>query len=148
VVFVGTPKAYRGLFLIDMNGTVQHQVVNKFPLGRSVQEVLRMVDALQFNETHGEVCPADWHPGQEAMKPTQAGLAGYLKTVKARTAAPGPRAVPARSALVRSADSRGFAGHSIPEFRFDALRTGAVRGPTEAGCARVGCSLLDLRSEE
>lgn len=78
VIFVGTPMAYRGLFLIDMNGTVQHQVVNNFPLGRSVQEVLRMVDALQFNETHGEVCPADWHLGQEAMKPTQEGISTYL----------------------------------------------------------------------
>lgn len=78
VVFAGTPMAYRGLFLIDMNGTVQHQVVNNFPLGRSVQEVLRMVDALQFSEKHGEVCPADWHRGEEAMKPTQEGISSYL----------------------------------------------------------------------
>ena len=77
-IFVGTPMAYRGLFLIDLKGTVQHQVVNNFPLGRSVQEVLRMVDALQFFEEHGEVCPADWRQGQEAMKPTQEGIASYL----------------------------------------------------------------------
>jgi peroxiredoxin (alkyl hydroperoxide reductase subunit C) len=78
VVFSGTPMAYRGLFLIDMNGIVQHQVVNNFPLGRSVQEVLRMVDALQFNEKHGEVCPADWQKGEEAMKPTHEGVSSYL----------------------------------------------------------------------
>jgi peroxiredoxin 2/4 len=77
-VFVGTPMAFRGLFLIDMNGTVQHQVVNNFPLGRSVQEVLRMVDALQFSEKHGEVCPADWRDGEEAMKPTHDGVSAYL----------------------------------------------------------------------
>jgi len=77
-IFVGTPMAYRGLFLIDRKGTVQHQLVNNFPLGRSVQEVLRMVEALQFFEEHGEVCPADWRQGQEAMKPTQEGIASYL----------------------------------------------------------------------
>lgn len=77
-VFVGTPMAYRGLFLIDMNGTVQHQVVNNFPLGRSIDEVLRMVDALQFTEKHGEVCPVDWHKGDDALKPTQTGIADYL----------------------------------------------------------------------
>ncbi len=78
LVFVGTPMAYRGLFLIDKNGIVQHQVVNNFPLGRSIKEVLRMVDALQFTEKHGEVCPIDWQPGQQAMKPTQEGVASYL----------------------------------------------------------------------
>lgn len=78
LVFTGTPMAYRGLFLIDMNGTVQHQVVNNFPLGRSVQEVLRVLDALQFSEKHGEVCPADWQKGEEALKPTHEGIAGYL----------------------------------------------------------------------
>jgi peroxiredoxin 2/4 len=76
--FVGTPMAYRGLFLIDQKGIVQHQVVNNFPLGRSVDEVLRLVDALQFTEKYGEVCPADWHQGDEAMKPTQDGIAAYL----------------------------------------------------------------------
>jgi peroxiredoxin 2/4 len=78
IVFVGTPMAYRGLFLIDMNGMVQHQVVNNFPLGRSIDEVLRMIDALQFSEKHGEVCPADWRQGKEALKPTHDGVAAYL----------------------------------------------------------------------
>ena len=58
-IFVGAPEAYRGLFLIDKAGIVRHQVVNDMPLGRSVDEVLRVVDALQFTEEHGEVCPAD-----------------------------------------------------------------------------------------
>lgn len=78
LVFTGTPMSYRGLFLIDMNGIVQHQVVNNFPLGRSVTEALRMVDALQFTEKHGEVCPVDWHNGQEALRPTQEGVAAFL----------------------------------------------------------------------
>ena len=78
LLFVGTPMAYRGLFLIDKNGIVQHQVVNNFPLGRSVDEVLRMVDALQFTEENGEVCPMDWHPGEDAMKATPEGVAAYL----------------------------------------------------------------------
>lgn len=76
--FVGTPMAYRGLFLIDKEGTVRHQVVNDMPLGRSVDETLRMVDALQFFEKNGEVCPADWHPGEKALKATQEGVAEYL----------------------------------------------------------------------
>jgi peroxiredoxin 2/4 len=76
--FQGTPMAYRGLFLIDKNGIVQHQVVNNFPLGRSVGEALRMIDALQFTERHGEVCPADWHSGDDALKPTQESVATYL----------------------------------------------------------------------
>ncbi len=78
VVFSGTPMAFRGLFLIDMNGLVQHQVVNNFPLGRSIDEVLRMIDALQFTEKHGEVCPVDWRKGDEAMKATPEGVASYL----------------------------------------------------------------------
>ena len=78
LMFVGTPMAYRGLFLIDMNGIVQHQVVNNFPLGRSIKEVLRMVDALQFTEKHGEVCPVDWHQGEDALKPSQDGISSYL----------------------------------------------------------------------
>ncbi len=78
LVFTGTPMAYRGLFLIDLNGMVQHQVVNNFPLGRSVNEVLRLIDALQFSEKHGEVCPADWHQGEEALKPTHEGISKYL----------------------------------------------------------------------
>lgn len=59
--------AFRGLFLIDKNGTLQHMVINNLPLGRSVDEALRMVDALTHFETHGEVCPIDWKPGKDAM---------------------------------------------------------------------------------
>jgi peroxiredoxin (alkyl hydroperoxide reductase subunit C) len=70
--------ALRGLFLIDKSGVVRHQLVNDLPLGRSVDEALRMVDALQFFEAYGEVCPADWRPGEEAMKPTPEGVAEYL----------------------------------------------------------------------
>ncbi len=78
MIFVGTPMSYRGLFLIDKEGIVQHQVVNNMPLGRSVNEVLRMVDALQYFEENGEVCPADWHKGLDAMKPSQEGVSAYL----------------------------------------------------------------------
>jgi peroxiredoxin 2/4 len=70
--------ALRGSFLIDKNGIVQHQVVNNLPLGREVDELLRVVDALQFTEVHGEVCPAGWKKGDEAMKPTAEGVASYL----------------------------------------------------------------------
>lgn len=77
-VFNGTPMAYRGLFLIDKEGVVRHQVVNDMPLGRSVAETLRMVDALQFFEENGEVCPADWHAGEKALKATQEGIADFL----------------------------------------------------------------------
>jgi peroxiredoxin (alkyl hydroperoxide reductase subunit C) len=71
--------AYRGLFLIDKEGTIRHQVVNDLPLGRSVDEVLRMVDALIFHEERGEVCPANWTVGAKAMKPTEQGLAEYFR---------------------------------------------------------------------
>jgi peroxiredoxin (alkyl hydroperoxide reductase subunit C) len=77
-LFDGDPVAYRGLFLIDKQGIVRHQVVNDLPLGRSVDETMRMVDALQFFENNGEVCPADWHPGDDAMKATADGVANYL----------------------------------------------------------------------
>jgi peroxiredoxin (alkyl hydroperoxide reductase subunit C) len=70
--------AYRGLFLIDKNGIIRHQIVNDLPLGRSIDEAVRMLDALQFNETQGEVCPANWRKGQEGMKPNAAGVATYL----------------------------------------------------------------------
>lgn len=76
--FIGAPLAYRGLFLIDQQGIVRHQVVNDLPLGRSIDETLRMVDALQFFEENGEVCPANWHKGQKALKATQDGVAEYL----------------------------------------------------------------------
>ncbi|MFB6317531.1 peroxiredoxin [Saccharicrinis sp. FJH54] len=77
-VFVGEPRAYRGLFLIDKEGVVRHQLVNDMPLGRSVSEALRMVDALQFFEENGEVCPADWHKGEQGLKATQEGIAEFL----------------------------------------------------------------------
>jgi len=70
--------ALRGLFLIDKEGIVRHAVVNDLSLGRSVDEAMRMLDALQFTEKHGEVCPANWHEGEEAMKPTADGVADYL----------------------------------------------------------------------
>jgi len=70
--------ALRGLFLIDKEGIVRHALVNDLPLGRSVDEALRMLDALQFFEKHGEVCPANWKPGDEAMKPSAEGVAKYL----------------------------------------------------------------------
>jgi peroxiredoxin 2/4 len=70
--------ALRGLFLIDKAGVVRHALVNDLPLGRSVDEALRVLDALQFTEAHGEVCPANWRPGEEAMKPTAKGVAEYL----------------------------------------------------------------------
>jgi len=70
--------ALRASFLIDREGIVQHQVVNNLPLGRNVDEMLRMVDALQFTEEHGEVCPAGWNKGQEGMQPTSRGVADYL----------------------------------------------------------------------
>ena len=76
--FVGEPKAYRGLFLIDKQGVVRHQLVNDLPLGRNVDEVLRMIDALQFTEEYGEVCPANWKKGDKSLKPTQEGIATYL----------------------------------------------------------------------
>ena len=74
----GELVAYRGLFLIDREGVVRHQVVNDMPLGRNVDETLRMVKALQFNEEKGEVCPANWDEGKEGMKDTHEGVASYL----------------------------------------------------------------------
>jgi peroxiredoxin (alkyl hydroperoxide reductase subunit C) len=71
--------AYRGLFLIDREGTIRHQLVNDLPLGRSVDEALRLLDALIFHEKHGEVCPANWKTGAKAMKPTDQGLAEYFR---------------------------------------------------------------------
>lgn len=76
--FEGEPKAYRGLFLIDKQGVVRHQLVNDLPLGRNVDEVLRMIDALQFTEEYGEVCPANWKKGEKALKATQEGISSYL----------------------------------------------------------------------
>ncbi|MCL4482391.1 MAG: peroxiredoxin [Bacteroidetes bacterium] len=76
--FVGEPVAYRGLFLIDKNGVVRHQLVNDLPLGRNVDEAIRMVDALAHFEEYGEVCPANWKEGDEAMKASAEGVADYL----------------------------------------------------------------------
>lgn len=70
--------AYRGLFLIDKQGVVRHQLINDLPLGRSVEEALRMLDALIFFEKNGEVCPANWKVGAKGMKPTAEGLATYF----------------------------------------------------------------------
>ncbi len=70
--------AFRGSFLIDKDGIVRHQVVNDLPLGRNIDEMLRMVEALQFTEEHGEVCPAGWHEGDSGMKATPDGVAEYL----------------------------------------------------------------------
>jgi peroxiredoxin (alkyl hydroperoxide reductase subunit C) len=74
----GPMIAYRGLFLIDKEGKVRHQLVNDLPLGRSVDEALRMVDALNFTEENGEVCPANWKEGEDAMKADANGVADYL----------------------------------------------------------------------
>ena len=72
--------ALRASFLIDKDGNVRHQVVNDLPLGRNVGEMLRVVDALQFHEKHGEVCPAGWQKGEDGMKPTADGVADYLSS--------------------------------------------------------------------
>ena len=78
LIATNTMIAYRGLFLIDKEGVVRHQIVNDLPLGRNVDEALRMVDALQFNEEHGEVCPANWRAGEEGMTASHEGVADYL----------------------------------------------------------------------
>jgi peroxiredoxin 2/4 len=78
MTFVGEPVAYRGLFLIDKEGVVRHQVVNDMPLGRSIDEALRLVDALQHFEEKGEVCPANWSEGKEAMHATKESVSNYL----------------------------------------------------------------------
>jgi peroxiredoxin 2/4 len=70
--------ALRGSFLIDKDGIIQHMVVNNLPLGRNIDEMVRMVDALQFHEEHGEVCPAGWNKGDEGMNPSTEGVAKYL----------------------------------------------------------------------
>lgn len=71
--------AYRGLFLIDREGIIRHQLINDLPIGRSVDEVLRTLDALIFHEKHGEVCPANWKNGSKAMKPTDQGILDYFR---------------------------------------------------------------------
>lgn len=78
LIATGPMIAFRGLYLIDKDGVVRHQLVNDLPLGRNVEEALRMVDALQFFEENGEVCPANWTKGQEGMKADHKGVAEYL----------------------------------------------------------------------
>lgn len=70
--------ALRGTFLIDKQGVIRAQIVNDLPLGRNIDELIRLVDALEFHETHGEVCPAGWQKGDTGIKPTTAGIASYL----------------------------------------------------------------------
>ncbi len=77
-VLIDDAIALRGLFLIDKEGVVQHALVNNLPLGRNVDEAIRLLDALQFTGEHGEVCPANWNKGDEAMKPSADGVADYL----------------------------------------------------------------------
>lgn len=74
----GEMVAYRGLFLIDLKGVVRHQIVNDLPLGRSVDEAIRMLDSLQFVEENGEVCPANWSKGKASLKPTHEGISEFL----------------------------------------------------------------------
>jgi peroxiredoxin (alkyl hydroperoxide reductase subunit C) len=78
LVATGPMIAFRGLFLIDKAGLVRHQLINDLPLGRNVDEALRVLDALQFNEEKGEVCPANWNKGKEGMKADHKGVADYL----------------------------------------------------------------------
>jgi peroxiredoxin (alkyl hydroperoxide reductase subunit C) len=78
LVASGEMIAYRGLFLIDLEGKVRHLLINDLPLGRNVDEALRMVDALQYFEENGDVCPANWTKGKTALKDTHEGVANYL----------------------------------------------------------------------
>ena len=79
VLIDGAGVALRGSFLIDKTGNIRHYVINDLPLGRNVDESIRMVEALQFHEDHGEVCPAGWNKGDEGMKPNADGVASYLE---------------------------------------------------------------------
>jgi peroxiredoxin (alkyl hydroperoxide reductase subunit C) len=78
LVFEGSPIALRGTFLIDKKGIVRHEYVNYFPLGRNIDDTLRIVDAWQHHEKYGEVCPANWSEGKDAMKESREGVADYL----------------------------------------------------------------------
>lgn len=77
-VLTGEAVSLRGTFLIDQEGIVRHQIINDLPLGRNVKEAIRMVDALNFHQDHGEVCPANWDKGKDGMKATKDGVASYL----------------------------------------------------------------------
>jgi peroxiredoxin (alkyl hydroperoxide reductase subunit C) len=76
--FSGIPLAYRGTFLIDKEGIVRHETVNDLPLGRNIDEMLRLVDALQYVEKHGEVCPANWEEGKDTLSESRESVADYL----------------------------------------------------------------------
>ncbi len=78
--FEGLPIAYRGTFIIDKKGVVRHQTVNDLPLGRNIDEYIRLIDAMRHVDEHGEVCPANWEEGKQAMNATQEGVADYLAT--------------------------------------------------------------------
>lgn len=78
-VLLNDSVAFRGTFMIDKAGVVRHQIVNDLPLGRNVEEAIRMVDALNFHEEHGEVCPANWNKGEKGMRATSEGVAEFLK---------------------------------------------------------------------
>jgi len=78
LVYEGAPVAYRGSFLIDKEGKVRHETINDLPLGRNIDEMIRLVDALHHVEKFGEVCPANWEEGKEGMQATKEGVAAYL----------------------------------------------------------------------
>jgi peroxiredoxin (alkyl hydroperoxide reductase subunit C) len=78
MTFEGVPVALRATFLIDKEGVVRHSTINDLPLGRNIDEMIRLVDALQYTEVHGEVCPANWEKGKDAMSATKEGVASYL----------------------------------------------------------------------
>jgi len=80
LVFDGAPIAFRGTFLIDKEGIVRHEYINFFPLGRNINDTLRIVDAWQFHQEHGEVCPANWEEGKDTMKETRDSVAEYLSS--------------------------------------------------------------------
>lgn len=77
-VLFGEAVALRGSFLLDKDGTVRHAVINDLPLGRNIDEMIRMVDTMLFTNEHGEVCPAGWHKGDKGMKASTEGVANYL----------------------------------------------------------------------
>jgi len=80
IVFEGLPVAYRGTFIIDKNGVVRHETINDLPLGRNIDEYVRLLDAILHVEKFGEVCPANWEEGKEAMHATKEGVAEYLSS--------------------------------------------------------------------
>jgi len=80
LIFNGAPIAFRGTFLIDKAGIVRHEYINFFPIGRNIDDTLRIVEAWQYTVKHGEVCPANWEEGKDAMKATKEGVAEYLST--------------------------------------------------------------------